>query len=501
MGSLVLGIPHAACQSQMPGDWRARRKKGTDRLALGFRKVFASRTAPELQPTGANAVEIEPAEQTTIAAPALASISVEVSSEDIRPAGRRIFVARGDRIPVPDDQNDRFTSDIQGRLYKDLEELKRSLERSLVHRTKHRQAADWILHPPVLRMTGKSRNGQVTLSPRIWVPCPKHYRRRVQKALDVDPFLQWTQSTEFGRIMLGEAPRLLSGRLQPLGPLGNTDGDADLILHIESIRDGSGGTLNGLVCRSTILRSGKVLGHNDSLIGGIVEIDGRAFGLTTAHGMMDGMRYYVQGMDPCSQNVIGGNLQGKYGAAQSASGEEKSISDGEYHLHTFQRDDAASASGWVPTRLGPAANFLGLEIVSVGNGGTEKHILRTNDSIQSDFALVDLGDLAHLSANQYANPRRNGATTHITTIVGQEDLTVKEVTIILKHRQTVTGTLLAGSSCLKISGVATRARAISLESPLGKSWTNQMNGIDTDTYKKRWGHPGLGWFTMKSCAE
>ncbi|KAK3339869.1 hypothetical protein B0T25DRAFT_523546 [Lasiosphaeria hispida] len=382
-------------------------------------------------------------------------------------------------IPVPSGAKEMFDRDIKGRLQRDLEEAKKQVERVIARGLGFRRADDWIMEEPALRMSGEATGGaagSVILSPRIWICCSKRYRRQVKKALS-HPFHNWAQNTEFGTIMVGDSAKLLA-RSEAITESSLGAGDMPsgsgielspgLSLHLEIEHVEPNIPISGLFCRATAMCDGVIISQKLSTIGGVIEVDGHQFGITTAHGMLDGVRDQLyQHIHP---NQQGENLvdQGEY-----SDDESDSSSEGYNCYATYRRMPPAAGpkprniSKWTPVGIGSVANFLGLKLVSSRMGDASNTKVCIDNALKSDFALLELGDARKTRTNGYnEDPGRPGAIGSVTAAAETNGLSSGPVKIVLGPRLVVSGTLLADGGCLNVLDVAMQTRIIDLDSPL-----------------------------------
>lgn len=404
---------------------------------------------------------------------------------------KNIFVAKRGLVQVPRDAIERFDKEVKQRLINDLREVREQLSRTSGSIfALRRGAVDASVYEPVeIRMSGRAtggEHGQVTLLPTIWVRCPTGCRRKMKKALR-DPGLAWTKGTGFGKIMVADSASLLAAT-------GSRDGAANMntATHSQGLALGAGLTLhvhvaapprsrsaNGLICRATLRRNdGTVQDQfNYSRLGGVLYIDGRPVGITSAHRILDGAWHAlipVGGRSP----II--NLENSKAAVPDADGTDvESITDlstigsrvstdyqcyDAYRLHpSILATATISLDDMVPVEIGEVLNLAGIKVVPVQDGRPHLSIVMSND-VASDFALVDISGIGDGLVNEYEDER--GLRVRIHTVEPKASLSQGPVTILLSPN--VEAELLTDAGTLEIAGTSVSTRLLQLECPLGK---------------------------------
>ncbi|KAK4442669.1 hypothetical protein QBC34DRAFT_224960 [Podospora aff. communis PSN243] len=399
-----------------------------------------------------------------------------LSCSDIYNLNRNIFVAREDsrNITVPREAVDIFERDIKGRLSKDLEEARKKVERSVVRGASLRRADDWIFGEPMIRMSGMATGGAtgcVTLSPTIWVRCSRRYHRQVKKAL-LHPFLDWTRSTEFGSIMIGDAAKLLArSKLSESDDITLRDDgielDASTKLYLDVDKDAIKSSSNGILCRATVARHGTIPAQRHSTIGGIIYINGRPYGITTAHAMFDHV------WDEANKGFNFDSPRPSYESSRddySQSGTVSSRPSEDYGCYAqFRMKPSVPAPNpsevrrWAPASIGCVANFLSLQLDSTSGTDGERTTIRVDAAAKSDIALISLGDKRHGKQNVYDSSR---GSAFVNTLAEEEDLQYGPVEVILGKGAVVSGTLLSEGNCLTTLGVPIPTRVVGLDTTL-----------------------------------
>ncbi|KAK3367814.1 hypothetical protein B0H63DRAFT_565698 [Podospora didyma] len=398
---------------------------------------------------------------------------------------RKLFVARDDQIPVPAEANEIFKRDIEVRLRNDLKKIQRMVESRAIHG--FRQPSHWIFEfDPFIRMSGEAsggKNGQVTLSPTIWIRCSKHNQKQVKKALK-DPFLNWLKSTPFGAVQVGDAAILL---VNPSQQDDAVDGRVEfsehgiplsaslvLFVHLEHVTS-SVTSVNGLMCRATVTnRNGMVLTQKYSTIGGVIYVCGRRFALTTAHGMLDALWNSLQSGVANSEDeweVGYENESSTSGGSDHNGDSDDEISDTSSESYTCYEayrlkqltplDTSLNKTDWLPADMAVVSEFLGLSLKVHYGHHDERPISYASGLLPWDFALVELGRAFDTQTNMY------GDGVELTVIERRVEVEPGEVTLILARGSVAKGTLLVASGSLSILGNVMETRVICLDQPLG----------------------------------
>ncbi|KAK1830588.1 hypothetical protein QBC39DRAFT_372631 [Podospora conica] len=341
-----------------------------------------------------------PAQETTIAEPNLATadaqtqdatkwnVELPLSSEKLYCIPQtNIFVALPTEVPVPPEAQELFDKQFKSLLLADLEEAKRYIESTS---TGKRDPNNYIFEPLVLRMSGspasRERDGTVTLSPTIWVRCSPAQQKGMRKALQKS-CMKWAHNTEFGEIVVSAA-RLLSSNPPgwwevPTGTGSAINSFEGFTLHFE-IEDPSARhqetPLHGILCRATIMHGSVIFSQNLSRIGGLITVNGRTLGLTSAHGIFGSMWDMLQ-----SDSDIQGDLaqtEDEHASSDGGSSDgglsnpddddiDQESSDESAHDYscytefTLKPPDPveAKSTSWLEVHLGGAANFLGQKAI------------------------------------------------------------------------------------------------------------------------------------------
>jgi hypothetical protein len=429
--------------------------------------------------------------------PTVWTAAVSHKSPEIYKIRRRdgVYMARLEsaEVRVPPDALARFRDKVEHDLLVQLHNIRSKLQSSPATQRVH------VFDSPELRMSGKKEGSdQVVLSPTIWIPCAtKGIAKKLEDQLK-DSSFTWAHKAGFGKIMTKMSSRLTSvpsvGEVKPLDmKLG--DGFA-LQLHIEA-RRGETDRLGGpIVCCSTLTMGDELLVRNYSRIGGMVSINGRHFGLTSAHGLLGGFwnaRPFWSGCiesgdadpgngSPSARGGHGGHrgvdpfvdipelIQGDEGEGEgSADGNEanddESTSDDSTLLGTI---DLASMPNWQSVELGDCASFIQRKIIYRDGRDAPTSMTFQRDSALSDFALVDASLRARWGSTQAVQPVELPIWPP-TARVETADTPPQAVDVILDLGERVRGRLLPEPASLTILGLALPTRMISLELPLGET--------------------------------
>lgn len=395
---------------------------------------------------------------------------------------KNIFLAMRGDIPVPPEAEAAYNDKIKYRLMKDLDKAWKSIEPKAKNRRRSaRDPNQFISESLELRMSGRAtggRSGRVELVPTIWVRCPEHQQASMKKALR-DNCMGWAHSTELGKIMVGDAAKLLSSEASspfemPVGRgmLLESPRFAGVTLHLEIEDVATLTSIEGIFCRATLVQDGVVRSQKLSTIGGVVSIDGRPFGLTSAHAMFGNLWDSLCGSG-------GGVIEGD-GIAQEAvrlnhsnlvepnnlSSEDSSDEEDFSCYAEFARKPPAPSpmpKRWIAVELGDVANFLGLKATPMqGEQSVPPAIMFFKDGFKSDFALIRLDSISKsLGAGQSV------WATNVDRADTAKNIDPGPVLIRLGEEE-VPGTLLAYSAGLGIFKVSIPTQHVQLLQPLGK---------------------------------
>jgi len=409
---------------------------------------------------------------------------------------KNIFIAKRGRVQVPQDALERFDKDVKQRLINDLREVREqfNLTTGSIFALRRGVVDDSVYEPVEIRMSGRAtggENGHVTLLPTIWVRCPANCRRRMKRALR-DPGLAWTKGTGFGKIMVADSASLLAAK-------GTSSGTASsdkhfyglalaggVILHLHISIMSTSRSANGLICQSTLRKGGDVEENhlNYSRLGGILFIDGRPVGITSAHRILNGAWDSViqaKGLLPEAMsegpktNEPDPDWTDPDSVAELSTIGSRPSAD--YHCYDAYRlrppspvTMSVSSNEMVAADLGEVLNLAGIKVSPVRTGGASYCSVVVDSSVASDFALVDLGERGNTLVNEYQD--ESGFCTQIRNVIPKANLAPGPVKILLNP--TVDAVLLPDSTSLEIGGTSVPTKLLQLEKPLGKWWFHHL---------------------------
>ena len=439
--------------------------------------VTEDSSAPAQEITNAEPRNL-PIEETHLQEATKWNVEVAVSSEKVYCIPKtKTFVALPTEIPVPQEAKDLFEKQIKSLLLADLEEAKRYIESTS---TGKRDPNSYIFEPLVLRMSGSAtggRNGTVTLSPTIWVRCSPAQQKSMRKALKKS-CMKWAHNTEFGQVMVSAA-RLLSsdppGWEVPVGTGVAIDSLEGFTLHLE-IEDPSTlhreARLHGILCRATVMHGSVIFSQNLSRIGGLITVDGRTLGMTSAHGIFGSLWDMLQS----NGEIRGANVQTEGHPELSSSGspdpdddESDEDSSGESAGDYSYYEEFAlkppgpvktTSTSWLEVRIGGIANFLGLKAILTSEDSELSTIIFINDVVKSDFALVEMGPALGMTSLP--------AVPTISSRETQNIVPEGPVELQLGGGETLDGLLLEGAEGLEIFGVPIPTQTVQLAEPPGR---------------------------------
>lgn len=404
-----------------------------------------------------------------------------------------IFLAERDAVPVPPEAKRAFEDTILSRLETDLKEAWRVIESNPTSKQRTLRTPNQnILERAELRMSGKAtggrRHGRVELVPTIWVRCPESHRADMERALD-DGCMKWAHECGFGRVMVGDAAKLrstdipLSAHEIPRGRGISLDGLDDFRLHIEIEDPSSGASVEGVLCRVTLMQGPVVRSQKHSTLGGVLDIGGRPFGVTSAHAILGNLwdsHHVEDGSFPRNDPVagesddaemIGLDRRASPPEGQSSASSQSSLDEDDLNFYAeFAKKQTCLSTlpsrKWIEVDLGDVANFLGLKALFVkGDDGTSSTVVFVKDVLKSDFALLSLDRLLHHVVTE--------ASQLSTSVVGYEmsDIVGPGPVLIRLRDRDLEGTVLSRPARLDIFGISVSTQYIQLREtlPLGAS--------------------------------
>ncbi|KAK5662699.1 hypothetical protein OQA88_8615 [Cercophora sp. LCS_1] len=384
------------------------------------------------------------------------------------PAGGKIYLAHPDLLPIPAEAKEEFER-IQRWLREDLESAKRRVEGRLAGGSAAFDVNDFLLENVKLRMSGRVEGNRVEISPTIWIYCSKEQREEMKRELH-DPCMERAQSTQFGRIEVGNAMFVSSdkssGYTKPVGPGVVLDGDGlvgiTLHLEIEELPEGSTST-NGFLCRATLMKGGEVVSQKLSIVGGLVSIENNTLGLTSAHGILGSLwgrdgpvdRFRLsQGSSSTQIHDLGHSTSADNQATVQPS-EDNHNRDGGLAPSTLASPSTAPSVKWRAVDLRGGANFAGLKASPTGHAdtGPSSLSLSRDETTKSDFALMDV----HL---------HHQLQSDVSSICFTDPVDAGPVEIRLGPHGAIQGTLLTEPGELCVFGVPLSTQLVRVPQPL-----------------------------------
>ncbi|KLU92037.1 hypothetical protein MAPG_10984 [Magnaporthiopsis poae ATCC 64411] len=272
------------------------------------------------------------------------------------PHAEGIYCALPSKLPLPCFELESWKRWKQVELQYNLDSFRHEVGRKL-------KPGKATVEMPELRLSGREADGEVYLTPTIWilcgsVACRDKLRRWMRDASWVGS-LEYPVEIQFGASVLAG----FSWSLERLGdmsfagpPLMLLDGITGLYAHVEASLGGLP-SCGRLVC-FTALRDGNVLWRQFSRVGGMINVGSLRYMVTTAHGILE--RHYNK--FPVSQEKV--YVDGDDSSIESDSGacDDAMLSDEVTSpLHTgLGYVDPAGTEHWGPIQYKGPINFLGI---------------------------------------------------------------------------------------------------------------------------------------------
>ncbi|KAK4184602.1 major facilitator superfamily domain-containing protein [Podospora australis] len=385
-----------------------------------------------------------------------------------------MFLAYRVAVPVPPEAQACYEQH-KYNLMRDLDAAWRVIEAESASRARDARSPNQFISECLeLRMSGRATggsNGRVELAPTIWVRCSKHQKTRLEKALE-STSMRGMHTTEFGRVMVGDAAKLNSTDASspydiPVGSgmtLDSFNGISleNITLHLEVEDPSSRLTLEGLSLRATLMQDGIVRSQNISKIGGLLSIDGHPVGLTTAHGILGNL---WDALNNAGSTDLGGSViaQEPVDIEDTSSAESSDDEFSCYAEFAHKRTQPASTPRkWIDVELGEEANFLGLKAIPVKGGGVPSTISFIKDIRKSDYALIHLDNIIkRLGMNSLSS----GSMTTVDRFEATDNIPPGPVVIRLGEVD-IGGLLLEHPASLEIFGVSIATQYIQLLKPM-----------------------------------
>ncbi|KAH4401338.1 hypothetical protein HBI81_223020 [Parastagonospora nodorum] len=309
--------------------------------------------------------------------------------------------------------------------------------------------------------------------PTVWIYCgSRKCKKKVDETILKIPYLQQF----IRRFNLNPAHSSLHGpwpaasEAAPYTPF--PEGDCLIVLDILPPSNGIQ-TACGLKARFTVLfnhQSATI----DSTIGGTVVVDGRLYGLTTAHGIVNHILNHERGSRPEEQEdeqedegEKGEDTEGssEYESDDTSSGGSQYSVQEKTRLHAArsERDgfqDKKKPQDSIRLELPKVLRYLDRGTVV----GDYSLTLRSPATNQADFLLIDLEPAGPAAQRNFMH--KQGGPLSILDHVPACDLVQGEVDIIAGNNgHPVKGYLLRGDTSLILRGDVIRTRKIQVEHP------------------------------------
>lgn len=222
--------------------------------------------------------------------------------------------------------------------------------------------------------------------------------------------------------------------------------------------------------------------ENILTIGGLVKVDNKVYGLTTAHGILEPLRVANK-----TSSLISDSSDSAASTASDSESEPGDDSDSSSETNCLDEHDPHikrplgiyDQLGW-----GAKASFRDqiqqLQWKDVTFCGPMSHCGRgsvtggtnevTTSLTNADFALIDMGfSSAYQLYNEYMHPRHpDGPKLSICGFKHDEDLIAGEIFLLTGQNQVTVGYLLDGPTLFMNRTVVFHTRKIQLDAPLRK---------------------------------
>lgn len=291
----------------------------------------------------------------------------------------------------------------------------------------------------------------IPLTPTVWIACGgRKCKQKVREEIVRLPYLNHFLSTHHmsaAHVSLG-APRPAT-TMSLIEPDQNTESVKAVSFHIESLPNGK--MTCGAKARFTVHTSQGNHEHY-STIGGVINVEGKTFALTTAHGVASEIAYRnaISRIDTASD----GTRESESSSTDSDSdeaGNSEAMAPPEAFREKKQQDPGLDHVIWKEIPFPRTMAYLGSGTI------TRDWKLPQSAPINADFALFDVGS---------SIPVRNqvcigNATVRLTGHLPLSKLSAGKVHIITGwNSEAVEGEMMDGESCIILKGIIMRTKKI-----------------------------------------
>ncbi|KAJ4007664.1 hypothetical protein NW752_010332 [Fusarium irregulare] len=408
-----------------------------------------------------------------------------------------LYVGFEDKVRPDRIQVDRWEKQVLPRLLTDIKEFEKKMRRS----SKTRRSRHRLSIAPELRMSGYviEATNKVKLLPRIWILYGHDtWRKSVQKFVKE---LEWLSLEGFGEVEVHPGGPKLSA-LESSSMILGLDFNEDhmyyldqrttLYLHVEQTE---GDSACGLVCCATVMRDGAVMSQRLSRIGGILHVNDKPFGVTTAHGMLEWfVDACLEGQDddePSDDEPLNSPIasDAEEDEAMSAPDQnESTVADGTKYTNRVRQWSQVSALGL--TAFLQTSYHLSPDISPIIQRRSLEHVrghrLSQDETVCPDFSLWGFQDSETLE-NAYT--MGNGKKVFIDAPASCYDAPEGPVQLLLGNDSPVPGFLLPGTRSFFVHGSQFKTRKIRTTHPLGQGCSGasvvrdaQLQGVIIASY-------------------
>ncbi|KAI1070373.1 hypothetical protein LB507_010356 [Fusarium sp. FIESC RH6] len=389
-----------------------------------------------------------------------------------------LYVGLEDKVRPDQIHIDRWEQQVRPRLCTDIKEFEKKMRSSRTFRSR-----GGLSISPELRMSGRvEASNKVKLSPCIWILYGhERWRKSVQKFVNE---LEWLFLEGFGEAEVHFGGPRLSALMSSSGVLGldfdadhmyHLDGNTRLYLHVE---EPQGVSACGLICCATIMRDGNITSQRLSRIGGILRVNGKGFGVTTAHGMLewfvnddvDSQAGDISSDDESldcslsSDEEDEGAISERYRKEGTRTGprlHEPDTATSINRVHRWTQVSALGLTSFLQTRYFLSSE-MGVMIQQELLPNPQVHGLSDEAALGSDFSLWGV---------QHTETLQNAYTTEnshkITIDALGHNVPEGPVQLLLGNDDLRQGFLLPGTMSFFIHGTQFKTRKIRITQPLG----------------------------------
>lgn len=437
------------------------RSASTERLPESNDEVISSDLSTDVSPslvsTGMSGESLTSSRSST----GCEAISISIKSRYVCFREKGIYVGNSKDMPVPKVLEQEWVTIVRPRLVNDLRQVLRELPRSLSMR-------ESIVEPEFC-MAGEVNNGAdtVELKPTIWIRCgSKKCRKSIRKAT---ADLKYLETFAHGQIQVHlRAPRPAAFHWGPFrrstrpAPVSsaekdtNTTVDDRLILQIISHR------YNESACGMKLkIRRVQAGGSDERIctVGGLVEVGGEIYGLTTAHAFYE-----------LEENSKDNALHDVADDSDPDSGFSSDTSDAAFdELNAAERPQENNLCLKPPILPPGVTEIVDAKLAGIGYSGSSD-AAESEQSLGQDFALIRIEFGAdNLRFNNYVmfqKPTIESILCKYTIDCLDSQPEAGPITVICTQDDTNEGYLLKGESLFLHRDAVFRTRKIQTSSPL-----------------------------------